>query len=45
MNSKYLIVRFEHETDAFTAYRDLNGQIIKDMHNGKLIKRLKAHLY
>lgn len=44
-NSKFLIVRFETETEAFMAYRDLDGLLIKDMYNGKLIKRLKANLY
>ena len=44
-NSKFLIVRFETEAEAFLAYRDLDGLLIKDMHNGKLIKRLKATLY
>jgi hypothetical protein len=39
-NSQFLIVRFESETEAFMAYRDM-----KDMYNGKLIKRLKATIY
>jgi hypothetical protein len=44
-NSKFLIVRFESETEAFMAYRDMDGLLIKDMYNGKLIKRLKATIY
>ena len=44
-NSKFLIVRFESEADAFSAYRELDGLLAKDMFNGKLMKRLKANLY
>ena len=44
-NSKFLIVRFETEADAFMAHRDLDGLLVKDMFNGKLVKRLKANLY
>lgn len=44
-NSKFLIVRFETETDAFKAFRELDGLLIRDTFNGKLLKRLKVNFY